>query len=387
MTPCNSDHMFSDQKLTHENNDDKTINRELPERKPITTSHHESPFATSKNLLRKFIDTNTIEKYALKTQYLFRFVGTRLQKRPIPLNVALHVTYRCNQNCVYCDRHGKTEDAKTIQKKELTADQLHRIARDFIKLGTHGFLLDGGEPLLREDLEPLLRFLKSEKVSVRLNTNGTLLSKRKEWLRYVDKIKISLDGPCDVHDKLRGKGTFKRALDGYYTARKAGVNVELTCVIHSGNLHRIQEIPDLAQNLGTRVYLQPARGSLFVGKDHTGSIFSVDQAVFQDAIKDLIRQSNHPGLGNTKASLRHFLNFPEPTKTACSAGWISCAVDPYGRLSSCPMLPRRSSNPDLVTQPVDQAFAELSRRGCSDCWCARQVEVNHLWAGKFHRFL
>jgi len=387
MTPNSSKYTITENNFTLVNKDNKAVSSGLPKKNCAETSPHELPFTNRKNLLQKSTDINRIEKYASKALHILKIASARLQKRPIPLNVALHVTYRCNQNCVYCDRHEKTENAKKNQKEELTADQLHRIARDFTKLGARGFLLDGGEPLLRGDLEPLLRFLKTEKVTMRLNTNGTLLPKRKEWLRYIDKIKISLDGPCDVHDKFRGSGTFKRALDGYYTARKANVETELTCVINSANIYRIPEILELAQKLRTKVYLQPARGSLFVGKDHTGRKFSVDRAVFQDAIKDLIRHSKHPGLGNTKASLRHFLNFPEPTKTPCSAGWITCAVDPYGRLSSCPMLPWKPSNPDLAARPVEQAFVSLSRRGCRDCWCARQVELNFLWGGELYRFL
>lgn len=345
----------------------------------FSTASLESRFVSAKR--------KKIGWYALKAVHVLKFINARLRMKPAPLDVALHVTYRCNQDCVYCDRHTGTGKNRFPDAKELTADQIYRIARDFIKLGAEGVLLDGGEPLLRKDLEPLLRYLYSERVAVRLNTNGTLLPYRRSYLPYFDKIKISIDGPREVHDRFRGKGTFERAMRGFETARRAGVKVEFTCVVHSENICRIPDVLDLARNLRTRVFLQPARSSLFVSKKRSEPFFSAEQGVFSDMMKQIIQRSGHPGLGNTKASLRHFLNFPEPTKIACSAGWVGCSVDPYGRLSSCPMLPPKTSDPNLLSMNARQAFATLSRTGCKNCWCARQVELNFLWAGEFSRFL
>ncbi len=353
------------------------------------SDHNGQPCVSEWNPKRRFVSAKAkkIGFYTRKAVHVSKFFLAGVRMKPVALDVSLHVTYRCNQDCAYCDRHINAGKKDSLDKEELSADQIYRIARDFIKLGARGFLLDGGEVLLRADLEPLLRYFHSERVEVRLNTNGTLLPYRSSWLPYFDKIKISIDGPREVHDRFRGKGTFERAMQGFETAKRAGVKVEFTCVVHSENVFRIPEILDLAGKLGTRVFLQPARSSLFVSKKRSEPSFSAERGVFSHMINQLIRRSGHPGLGNTKASLRHFLNFPEPTKIACSAGWVGCSVDPYGRLSSCPMLPPKPSDPDLLSMNVEEAFAKLSRTGCRNCWCARQVELNFLWAGEFHRFL
>jgi MoaA/NifB/PqqE/SkfB family radical SAM enzyme len=323
---------------------------------------------------------------AAKTVQMLPFVRAKLVGRPRPLNVALHVTHRCNQNCTYCDRHLAPND-QTHKSRELTPAELCAIARQFIRMGARGFLLDGGEPLVRRDLEPLLKLLSLRGVAVRLNTNGTLLSRRPDWLPYFSKIKISIDGPREIHERFRGPGTFSRALDGLKTAKRAKIPVELTCVISSVNVSRIPEILHLARKLQTRIFLQPARGSLFVGKKRDSAAYTATLSALQNGLAWLLENARHPALGNSKASLRHFLEFPHPTTVPCSAGWVSCAVDPYGKMTACPMIPMGQSSPDLRQCSVESAFFSLARTGCRNCWCARQVELNFAWAGEFWRFL
>ena len=46
----------------------------------------------------------------------------------------------------------------------------------------------------------------------------------------------------------------------------------------------------------------------------------------------------------------------------------------------------RSDRTNSVVKPgVERAFANLSRTGCSQCWCARLVEGNYVWGMRWHR--
>jgi MoaA/NifB/PqqE/SkfB family radical SAM enzyme len=318
------------------------------------------------------------------------FIKARLTKTPAPLNVALHVTYRCNASCTYCDRHVEAagrDRLEEVRKKELSCEELRRVARELVEMGARGFLLDGGEPLIRPELVVLLEELSGWGVETRMNTNGFLLPERSGWLAHLDKVKVSIDGPKEVHDRFRGRGAFEKAMRGVETARDEGVCVELTCVISSANVDRLADVLDIGDRYGARVFFQPARGSLFVGKKKGEEEYFAEKDRLRRSLEWLLSEVGNPALGNTKASVRHFFAFPGPAPMPCSAGWVSCAIDPYGRMTACPMLPARRDDPNVFECTVREGFERLRRVSCKQCWCARQVEMNLAWAGKVRQFL
>lgn len=323
-----------------------------------------------------------------KAASILPYLRARATGRPTPVDVALHVTHRCNLDCAYCDRHHGD------RSRELSPDELKKILTGFLVAGTRGVLFDGGEPLLRQDLLPIAEWLADRGVKVRLNTNGTLLPRRQAWFPHLSRIKVSIDGPRDVHDAMRGGGSFDRAWRGINLALDRGVKVELTCVLNHRNVcstagrpEPLRQLLDMAQEHGVRVTFQPARSSLTVGSGRKGNDFQASPGRLRRTLRFLIDSADHPAMGNRLASLRHFLRFPENTRIPCAAGWISCSVDPYGGLSPCPMLPARRNGPDLRRVLPHNAFAMLNRRGCLQCWCARQVEFNLAWGGRLWKFL
>ena len=79
--------------------------------------------------------------------------SSRHRRRPgPPLWLLLELTYRCPLHCVYCSN--PTEFARTGQ--ELGTDDWLRVLREARALGAVQLGLSGGEPLLRDDLEPIV---------------------------------------------------------------------------------------------------------------------------------------------------------------------------------------------------------------------------------------
>jgi len=73
------------------------------------------------------------------------------------------------------------------------------------------------EPLLYPDLTPFIEYTKANGLPFWLITNGLLLSKMAESLvaAGLDLIRVSLDGPPPIHDRIRGiKGSFSKAIEG-----------------------------------------------------------------------------------------------------------------------------------------------------------------------------
>src|SRR5260221_8428783 len=88
-------------------------------------------------------------------------------------DLRISVTDRCNFRCTYCmpkEVYGR--DHRFLDRKELlTFEEITRVARTFVALGTRKIRITGGEPLVRRDLERLVEQLATIDVDLTLTTN------------------------------------------------------------------------------------------------------------------------------------------------------------------------------------------------------------------------
>ena len=121
-----------------------------------------------------------------------------LFNRPIK-DLRISVTDRCNFRCPYCmpaEIYG--ERYKFLPKDQvLSFEQIERIANVFVELGVSKIRLTGGEPLLRQDLDLLVKKLIQIPgiEDLALTTNGYLLYRYAEKLHEagLKRITISID--------------------------------------------------------------------------------------------------------------------------------------------------------------------------------------------------
>ena len=114
----------------------------------------------------------------------------------------------------------------------------------------------GGEPLLSPNFRGFVEAARQRGLAVHLQTNGTMLAEVAEFLvkTGVLAVSISLDGPPEVHDAIRGvKGTFGKLARGVEAllAARAKFNsptpvVGFNCTITKGNLDFLGEMVPLA---------------------------------------------------------------------------------------------------------------------------------------------
>ncbi|MDD3520838.1 MAG: GTP 3',8-cyclase MoaA [Actinomycetota bacterium] len=107
----------------------------------------------------------------------------------------LSVTDRCNLRCVYCM---PKKGIKLLERSEiLSFSEILRIVGIFAKLKIKKVRLTGGEPLVREDIDNLVKSLiaANPDIDYGITTNGTLLDRHyKKFADYgLKKINISLD--------------------------------------------------------------------------------------------------------------------------------------------------------------------------------------------------
>lgn len=120
-------------------------------------------------------------------------------------------------------------------------------------------ILYGGEALINWKVaKQALSYIEQQKAkgvlpantSVTLNTNGTLLTPEiaTELAKYNVNVAISVDGPQEIHDRMRvdhhGKGTFERVMTGFGIAKSAGCSLSACCTIDE---HNLDVLPDVTR--------------------------------------------------------------------------------------------------------------------------------------------
>jgi MoaA/NifB/PqqE/SkfB family radical SAM enzyme len=315
----------------------------------------------------------------MKPSTLLAVAKARVFRTPVPVAVGFEITHLCNLTCDYCDRH-------TRLPNEMTFEQIIAAFEGLVRLGMREMSLDGGEPLAHPRVKDVVAWLTEHAIVTRMNTNGILVRKHAQVVKQLAKVKISLDGPPSVHDGARGNRAFERAVDGAKAAREWGVPVEFTCVVGRHNQHTIDELMDIVTRLEMGIIFQPARESLFLGERGPGKEFQLDASGVRQAFA---RIEHHKRTGgpvlNGWASLRHFRGFPNDVPIPCAAGWINVTMDPEGVLYHCGQVNRNDKSNHVVRLGVEEAFRRLQREGCSQCWCARVVEENYAWGGRFDK--
>lgn len=116
--------------------------------------------------------------------------------KDLPEEVKVELTHKCNFNCDFCFNRNYSSE------KELSTEEVRQVIDNIHDSGIEAVRFTGGEPFLREDLEEILKYAKSKRLYVILNTNGSLL--KEDVLKYVDDLLISFHDikEADEKDKL-----------------------------------------------------------------------------------------------------------------------------------------------------------------------------------------
>jgi MoaA/NifB/PqqE/SkfB family radical SAM enzyme len=156
--------------------------------------------------------------------------------------VAVNVTNRCNLACQHCFifRDGNPNEAAVLVRNELSDTAILETLnglRD--RHGIVSVLWMGGEPLLRRQLVAAGVRLFARNTVV---TNGTIpLVDLGPNALYV----VSLDGPEDLNDAIRGAGTYRRVMRNLLRLPPGLTSrVQVQCVVTKRNQRRLGELVD-----------------------------------------------------------------------------------------------------------------------------------------------
>ncbi|MFZ5450633.1 MAG: radical SAM protein [Thermodesulfobacteriota bacterium] len=344
-----------------------------------------------------------------------------------PTNLAICLTYRCNLRCAMCRQWRRDQD----EPDNRPWYDRHRE----LPLATWVSLLDqvapfrpwvyvtGGEPMISPNFKGLIQAARQRGLVVQVQTNGTLLAGAAEFLAQagVLAVSISLDGPPEVHDGIRGvKGTFRRLAEGVEALQAARAKFNsptpvlgFNCTISKGNLNFLPDTVRLAVEMkADALQLQHTMFNSTENVVRHNAIFNPEWVHKMDLDMALpsIREGGYyqseigpedipklkAGLNEARALAKgrlkllympkipdellgsYYLDLQYPFTPDCDAFWKTLRVAPDGAISSCLNLKGGNIVSESFTEiwngPKMQAIRRLFSKslfpGCARC-CQR----------------
>ncbi len=175
-----------------------------------------------------------------------RFLSTNSNNKILyPRWLIAELTYRCPLQCPYCSN--PVEMARN--KKELSTKTWLSIFKEARELGVAQLGFTGGEPLLKPDIDVLVR--ESSKMGFYTNLITSSVGMTGEKLETfkkdgLDSIQISFQAENrELNDKIAGKNSFQQKMDMIKLVKEYDFPLTLNIVLHRHNIDNIERILDI----------------------------------------------------------------------------------------------------------------------------------------------
>lgn len=313
---------------------------------------------------------------------------SRAQHEPgddhIPHVIAWNLTRRCNLECAHCYiAAGPSESADG----ELTTADVRRITDQILELEPSPlFILSGGEPLLRDDLDEIAAYATGRGATVVVGTNGTLLTdERIERLKRagVSGVAVSVDSlDSRRHDAFRhGAGALEATTEALARLRAHRLDFVVQTTATRGNRGEIARLAEWAAGQGAvsfNLYFLVATG-------RGARLTDLAPIEYEVLLEDLVDyHQRYLGRMMVRAKCApHFMRVLHQRSpdspvlayaTRCPCGSQYCRITPDGRLTPCPYIPTAAG--DLRTTDFATIWREAPlfrelRAGALDGACGR----------------
>jgi len=274
----------------------------------------------------------------------------------------ISVTDRCNFRCQFCM---PTHPVWLPHREILTFEEIHRVASLFATMGVENIRLSGGEPLMRRDIEELVKLLAGIPGlrQLSMTTNGFLLAEKASALRRsgLRGITVSLHSlKPERFSEITGGGPFDQVISGIKAAKANGFRpLKINAVIIRGcNEDEIADLAALA--VGGDVTVRFIEYMPFDGERHWGMEKVVSGKEIVEKIQERYDLLPEPRPAGSTAQLYRFKD------GAGGIGVITSITQPF--CSDCDRV-RISADGKIVPCLFDKTGFDLRpllRTGASD---------------------
>ena len=290
-------------------------------------------------------------------------------KRFLPLITNFYLTKRCNLRCRFCYPPG--------DEKDLDVDTV-LILLDKIRPHSPTINFTGGEPLLYKGIHSCLK--RARELSfypVILSTNGLLIHRYMDDLKYVDNLIFSLDSLDEkTNDTICGKqGITKQIIHHIINCAslsdKLGFRLSIHTAICPENINELSRIVEFCQLYNISWSASPEHGRYYPNSELVNNI------EYSRCIDNLIKLKKE---GKPITCSYQYLNkIRDFSKHSCYP-YISPRVEPDGRVYfPCQRMKKRYvylQDYQNLYQLMRKETSWFNHSGCSDrCFLACYLEV------------
>ena len=175
-----------------------------------------------------------------------------------PFYASFKITHRCHFRCKFCN-------VWMENTPDITTEEAFRVLDNLGESSVFLLTIEGGEPLLREDIGEILRFAHTKPFHILMVTSVHNLEEypMKEYCRTIDYLHISID---------EGHGNLE-LLDRLETFRTWGSDVCVQTVVMAQDLEKLEEKVRRCREARVKILVMPA-----VHLDRTRDYFPETQA-------------------------------------------------------------------------------------------------------------
>jgi MoaA/NifB/PqqE/SkfB family radical SAM enzyme len=297
-------------------------------------------------------------------------LSSLLLKNKKPIFVAWVISERCNLKCSYCH-------AWKSNIPELDTEQVLKIIELLFKGGTRMIRFTGGEPLLRADIADIIKYSKNKGIFTTVASNGILVPEKIECLRNLNEINISVDGTEEIHDAIRGRGSYRKAIEACGIVNFNKIPLTITTVLTAMNLDNLEHLLAVADNFRAKIFFQRATENvLFTNERNT---ICPEIGEFKKAVRKLmLLKRTSKFIGNTQAGLEYMLNSFYRNNLDCVAGKIFFRLDPQGNIYRCERSTTASQKMNLLTVDMEHCLNQAWAMDCNGICASALIELNTL---------
>ena len=307
---------------------------------------------------------------------------SRISRLPILL-LAIHE--HCNCRCVMCDIW------KRKSGTALHAYDLDRHRESIHALGVKQVVLTGGEPLMNRELDAICQFFRDLAVRITLLTTGRLLLQKAQTVAdHVDDVIISIDGPPDIHDRIRCvPGLFASVQKGINAVRSHRPEMPISCrttvqklnhaylrsTVHAAKVLRLDSISFLPADVSSEAFnrqegwTEERRNEVALSLDELGVLENEIESLitnYQEDINTGFILESSTKLRRIADRFREHLYRLPPKSPRCNAPWVSAVVDTDGAVRPCFFHPAVSNLSQHTLQEAINSETALNFRSTLD---------------------
>ena len=278
-----------------------------------------------------------------------------------PYFVDWAITSKCNMSCRHC---------RGFPEGELSTERARKLIDEIAELNPGWVIVEGGEPLLREDLFELLSLMRERQLEVHLTTNSMLINPQiLTTLKQLKvKVAVSIDGAtAATHEAIRSGASFERVVQGACDCAQEGLLEAINFTIMKTSFAEIPGIFELAASIGaakiTLIGLKPCQDyteELLTPQEYeeaiklacqaaqkTGVEFFFDEPFFWAMVKELGLPAQMPAVS---------AGVLVPSTTACIFGEY-LFIEPNGDVRPCTFASMTLGN--VNEQPLGEIWHEV----------------------------